>query len=229
MYKNVEILNKELSKDLRFDDVDFSYIGKNIGLVPLGFGEVWYASHSCAVIIGAGENAEFLAFSGILPEISIFNKSDVYIPAFIRSYPFLNVEVKNEKDESSSVIAIDKNSEFVGVNKEYKIINEDKSLTKEALERVNLVRELNRQRAISKKIILELKKYNLLIKKDLRVNINSNEKILLDEFYVVDVEKLMKLDDKIICDWARKGWMSIFDAHLKSIANFEKILKSNIN
>ena len=41
------------------------------------------------------------------------------------------------------------------------------------------------------------------------------------------MEKLLKLDDKIIASFARKGWMGIFDAHLKSISNFEKILKAN--
>ena len=113
MYKNIEILDKEKSKELKFDNVDTTQIAKNVGLIPLGFSEVWYASHSCAVIISSGENAEFLAFTGITPEISIFNKSDIYIPAFIRAYPFLNVEVKDDKEQLNSVIAIDKNSDFV--------------------------------------------------------------------------------------------------------------------
>mgnify|MGYP003529717255 CR=1 FL=1 len=69
MYKNIEILDKEKSKELKFDNADTTQIAKNIGLIPLGFTEVWYASHSCAVVISSGENAEFLAFTGITPEI----------------------------------------------------------------------------------------------------------------------------------------------------------------
>ena len=121
MYKNIEILDKKKSKELKFDNVDTTKIAKNVGLIPLGFGEVWYASHSSVVIISSGEDAEFLAFTGISSEISIFNKSDVYLPAFIRSYPFLNVQVKDDKEQLNSVIAIDKNSDFVGENKAYNI------------------------------------------------------------------------------------------------------------
>lgn len=88
MYKNIKILDKEKLKALKFDDVNTSEIAKNIGLIPLGFSEVWYASHDCPVIISSGENAEFLAFTGITKEISVFNKNEVYLPAFVRSYPF---------------------------------------------------------------------------------------------------------------------------------------------
>ena len=91
-----------------------------------------------------------------------------------------------------------------------------------------MIKELNSQRAVCRRIIAELKKLDLLIKKDLRVKIEGKEeKVILEEFYVINMEKLLKLDDKIIAGFARKGWMGIFDAHLKSISNFEKILKAN--
>lgn len=227
MYKNITILDKEKSKDLKFDEVDLSYIGKNVGLIPLGFSEVWYASFNSAVIINSGENAEFLAFTGILPEISMFNLSNVYFPAFIRAYPFLSIDVNDDKNSLNSVIAIDENPLFVGVDKEHKIVDDGKNLTQFALNKVNLVRELNRQREVSRKIVKELKSKDLLIKKDLKVRLNNQEKTILDEFYVVNIDKLLKLDDETIATWAKKGWMSIFDAHLKSISNFEKILTLN--
>jgi hypothetical protein len=227
MYKNIEILDKEKSKGLKFDDVNLTLVGKNVGLIPLGFSEVWHASHHSAVVISAGENAEFLAFTGITTEISIFNKPDVYLPAFIRSYPFLNIEVKDDKGALNSVIAFDNNKEFVGKNKAHAMIEKDKSLSKEANTKVELVRELNRQRDVSKKIIAELKSHDLLIKKDLKVNVNNEEKTILDEFYVIDIEKLVKLDDATLASWARKGWIGIFDAHIKSLNNFQKVLQSN--
>ena len=107
------------------------------------------------------------------------------------------------------------------------IFDEDKNLTKEALAKVELVRELNRQRDISKKIIAELKSNDLLIKKELKININNEEKTILSEFYIIDIQKFVQLDDETVASWARKGWMGILDAHLKSIVNFEKILRLN--
>ena len=96
MYKNIEILNKEKFKNFKFDDVDAKEVGKNIGLIPLGFTEIWSASFNSAIIISAGDNAEFIAFCGINLDITIFNKENVYLPAFLKTYPFLNVEVENK-------------------------------------------------------------------------------------------------------------------------------------
>ena len=79
MYKNIEILNKEKFKNLKFDDVDAKEVGKNIGLIPLGFTEIWSASFNSAIIISAGDNAEFIAFCGINLDITIFNKEDELI------------------------------------------------------------------------------------------------------------------------------------------------------
>ena len=49
---------------------------------------------------------------------------------------------------------------------------------------------------------------------DFKVKVNDEEKTLLNEFYIVDREKLLKLDDETIASWARKGWMSLIDAHI---------------
>jgi len=224
MYKNIKILDKEKFKNVKFDEVNGVEVAKNIGLIPLGFTEIWHASYHCPIIISAGENAEFLSFTGITKEITIFNKDEVYLPAFVRSYPFLNVEIKGEDEKINSVIAIDENADFVGKNKQFFIIDKEKNITKEANSKIELVRELNRQREISKKIIAELKAHDLLVKKDLKVVVNNNEKMILDEFYIINIEKLTKLDDTILALWARKGWMGIFDAHIKSLNNFQKVL-----
>jgi hypothetical protein len=228
MYKNIEILDKEKFKNIKYDEADFVEVAKNIGLIPLGFTEVWSMSHNVPVIISATDEAEFLAFTGITKEITVFNRDDVYLPAFVRTYPFLNIQVKDKDGKPNSIIAIDNNPDFVAKDKKNSIIAKDKNLTKEADSKVALVRELNRQREISKKIVAELKKHDLLVKKDLRVNVaDKDEKILLKEFYVINMEKLTKLDDKVLALWARKGWMGIFDAHFKSLTNFTKVLESN--
>lgn len=228
MYKNIEILNKEKFKNLKFDNIDAKEVGKNIGLIPLGFTEIWSASHDMPIIISAGDNAEFVAFCGINLDITIFNKEEVYLPAFIKTYPFLNVEVENKEKKLNSLIAIDNNPKCVAKDKKFFILDKEKNLSKEVATKVELIKELNSQRAVCRRIIAELKKLDLLIKKDLRVNFEGKkEKIILEEFYIINIEKLLKLEDKIVASFAKKGWMGIFDAHLKSISNFEKVLKAN--
>ena len=192
MYKNIEILNKEKFKNLKFDNIDAKEVGKNIGLIPLGFTEIWSASHDMPIIISAGDNAEFVAFCGINLDITIFNKEEVYLPAFIKTYPFLNVEVENKEKKLNSLIAIDNNPKCVAKDKKFFILDKEKNLSKEVATKVELIKELNSQRAVCRRIIAELKKLDLLIKKDLRVNFEGKEeKIILEEFYIINIEKLL--------------------------------------
>ena len=75
-------------------------------------------------------------------------------------------------------------------------------------------------------IIDELKKHNLLIKRSFDIKVKENEsKTILSDFYVDDKEKLYKLDDKLLVNWAKKGWLHIIEAHIESIENITKLLR----
>ncbi len=223
MYKNIEILDKKRCKSLKFDTVSPFEIGKTMGVLPLGFNEVIdMAKYSPVIIMGDSDNLEFVAFGGISPQVTIFNDTTIYAPMFTRTYPFLNVILKDTKEGIKSVIGID-NGEFCGTKKEKKIFSSSGTLEPLALEKIEMVRELNRQRVISKKIIKELQKYDLLLKRDFAVNYETKTKVVLDNFYIVNREKLMQLDDAIIALWAKKGWTTLIDIHLKSLINFQKV------
>ncbi len=225
MYKNVEVFDKEKFKNIKFDNIEASEVGKNIGLIPLGFNEVFDISYNAPIIITAGDDGELSAFTGISHELSIFHDKNIYTPIFTKTYPFLNITVKDENDKLNSVIGID-NSEFVGKNKKTVLLNKEGKIQKIANDKISLTINLNKQRDVSKKIVSQLKKYDLLLKKDLRVNVDNTERVILKEFYIVNREKLITLEDEILATWARKGWMSVIDCHIKSLANFQKVLSS---
>lgn len=223
MYKNIEILDKKKFKSLKFDSVNPFEVGKTMSVLPLGFHEILKMIHYCPVIImGEDENLEFVAFCGIPPKVTIFNDEMIYAPMFIRTYPFLNVMLKDKKGVLKSVIGIDK-SESTGAKKENSIFTSNGDLEKLASEKIQFVQELNRQREISKKVVAELKANNLLLKKDFRVVIEGKEKVIIDRFYSVNRSKLIELPDELLALWAKKGWTTLIDMHLKSLSNFEKI------
>jgi hypothetical protein len=224
MYKNIEVLDKKKHEKLKFDNVDALEVAKNIGIVPLGVNEVLDMCSFAPVIISAGEEAEFIAFTGISKEITLYNKNNIYLPKFLHSYPFLNVVVQDEKKNLNTVVAIDNNKEYVGKNKKNNLFTKNSELEKQANEKIRFIRELNTQRDIGKKIIEELKAKDLLLKRDFKVKLKDEEKTILKEFYIINREKLLQLDDATLALWAKKGWMGIIDAHTKSLNNFQNIL-----
>ncbi|MBI3873845.1 MAG: SapC family protein [Arcobacter sp.] len=169
---------------------------------------------------------EFIAFSGISPAVTIFNKEGQYIPFYARTYPFLNAVLIDKNGKRQDVIGVD-NSEYLGKKKANNIFKKDGELDTLASAKIKQIHELNRQRDISKKIIKEFIKYDLLIKKDFKVNYGEDSKVILDNFYIVNREKLIKLDDDILALWAKKGWITLIDMHIKSLNNFEKVVFSH--
>lgn len=226
MFKKIEVLEKEKFKNVKFKELEAKEVAKNVGLIPLGFEEVIEVSSYSPIIISAKENGEFLAFTGITKEITIYNKDGLYIPNFAKTYPFISVNVKNKEGKYNSIIGIDNNEEYVGVSKKIEIFKKDE-LTKEANEKIEAVRILNRQRDISKKIIAEFAELDLLEKKDFKIINGGKEQTIIEEFYIINREKVNKLDDSTLASWAKKGWITLIDCHLKSLSKFETILQSN--
>ena len=224
MYKNIEVLDKTKHNTQKFEIVDTTTVAQNIGIVPLGIDEVLDMSSIAPVLISAGEIAEFIAFTGISKDITIYNKENKFIPKFIHTYPFLNIVVKNNKDETNTIVALDNNSDYVGEDKSNSIFTDDGELESIVSEKIDLLRELNTQRDIAKRIIKELKEKDLLLEKDFKVKTDNGEKTLLKEFYIINREKLLLEDDATLALWAKKGWMGIIDAHIKSLVNFQKVL-----
>lgn len=226
MFKKIEALDKVKHKNMRFDEINLQEIAKHMGSIPLGFSEVIEMGYFCPVIIsGDPSNLEFVAFSGVNSQISIFLKEGQYIPMYIQAYPFLNAVLVDKKGIRKDVIGIDMESDFINKDGENSVF-EKGELTKITQDKINLIRQLNRERDISKKIVRELQRYSLLIEKDFKVIFEETTKIVLENFYIVDREKLIKLDDSVIALWAKKGWTTLIDIHLKSIGNFEKIVRS---
>ena len=226
MYKNIEILDKKKHAKIKFDGVDTLEVAKNIGIVPIGVDEVFEMSCISPVIISAGEVGEFVAFTGVSKEVNIYTSTNKYMPKFLTTYPFLNILVNDENNSLNTVVAIDNDTSYVAKDKKIFIFDKNENLTKDADEKIAIIRALDRQRSVGKSIIKELKENDLLLQKDFRVKSNDQETVLLKEFYIINREKLAQLPDATLALWAKKGWMGIIDAHTRSLNNFEKVLVS---
>jgi putative transposase len=226
MFEKIEVLDKTKHKNRCFDEVSYQEIARHVGSIPLGFGEVLEMAPFCPIIIsGKEEHLEFIAFSGLNQNISIYLEDIPYIPEYVKTYPFLNAVLIDKKGKRKDVIGIVQ-SEFVGKENQHSIF-EKGELTPLAQEKIDAIRQLNTKRDISKRIVKELQKYDLLEKRDFKVGYEEEIKVVLDQFYIVNREKLFQLPVDILVLWAKKGWITLIDIHLKSLNNFQKVIFSS--
>ena len=234
MFKKVELLSRTNHKDLTIEPLTNLDFAKETRLVTLGLSEVPKLSSILPIIISGGDEQQFVVFSALSNQDSYFTSSkckDIYLPMALKSYPFTMVDSYEEGNEERKfrAVAIDVGSEFVGDNKKYKLFIENGRLDKFAHSKVQMVQNLDRDKANSKKLIDELKKYNLLDKRSFEIKIeDGSTKSLLSDFFVVNKQRLFELDDEILVKWAKNGSLFAIESHINSIEQINTLLKQLI-
>jgi hypothetical protein len=230
MYKKIELLSKELHKDLTIDKLDdFSYT-KGLQFASLGLSEITKMSSRLPVLISGGEKQEFVVLMSIVNSDNYFVDwtpgTATYVPALIRAYPFVMVDAKEEgSDKNFRAIGIDTHSTCIGEDKEFKLFEQDNVPSKYAQQKMQLIQNFDKDRANASKLIQALKQFNLLDKRNFDIKTQDGEnKTILSDFYVVNKERLHKLEDAVLADFVRRGWMFAIESHIDSISEIEVLL-----
>jgi len=225
MFKNIKPLKISDNLDTKYRRMSHLDMIHFIKLIPLGVDEIISISGIAPIFIAGGDDLEFVMFSGLSPNHTIFhNNNNIAIPKILNTYPFFMIKVINENNKNSVVIAIDKNDKYVNKSEKISIFNKDKDLTNETQDLIDDVKVLYKQRILSKAIVKELQKKDLLIKQSFNVKVNDEIKPVISDYYIVDKNRLNKLDDETLALWSRRGWMGIIDAHIYSLRNFKKLV-----
>jgi len=230
MFKKVELLSKSEHKDLGFNQVDNFSFAKDIRLVSVGLSEVSKLASLLPIIISGGNEQQFVVFSALSNQDNYFSTNrckDIYIPMSLRGYPFTMVDAyeENNNDRKFRAVAIDTGSEYVGEDKEHKIFEKEEKLSKFAQSKIQIIQNLEQDRLNAKRLIDELKKYDLLDKRSYEIKLeDGRSKSLLKDFYVVNKEKLLKLEKDILFKWIENGWFYTIESHINSINNINTLL-----
>jgi len=227
VFKKLEVLNKIEHKNKSIRDVkDFLY-SKELINAPIALSEFfeacknypiffakdkdnkWFAS----VLLGykQGENL-FIDEKGVWKELH-------YIPAFVRTYPFILVNQENQKD---LVIAIEK--DFLTDEENPKKLFDTEGNNSEFLNSaLNFLNQYYADSISTTQFIKQLEDWELLEEKIATVVNNKGEKFNLNGFFVINEEKLKHLSKKKKDDICAKNAYSLITAHLISLSNIQKL------
>lgn len=234
MYKKVELLNKKEHKDLSIDKVDDFGFAKELKYAPIGLSEIAKLSSKFPVFITGGDQNHFSVLLAVGENDNYFSLNNRYedrryIPNILQTYPFLMVEAKENKgDKTFRAIALDVESSYIGKDKELPFYNNEKE-TEIFTNKIKLTQHFDKDRFSADELIKVLKEYNLLDKRDITLKVDEREpKTILSDFYVVNQERLYQLDDTILLEWMKKGWIYLLENHMRSIENIDLLLAQSI-
>ncbi len=235
MFKKIELLSKKDHKNLSIDKIDNYWFAKELRYAPVGLSEIAKLSTKFPLIITGGDEQHFSVLLAIGNNDNYFSIQNRYedrrfVPAFMRAYPFLMVEANDGKsDKKFRAVAVDVESLYVGEDKEIKFFSEDEQESELLKRSIGIVQTLDKDRFAADELVKTLNELDLLDKRDVTLKVESEAKTILSDFYVVNQERLYSLDDKLLLEWMKKGWIYLLENHMRSMENIDLLLAQSMS
>ena len=190
--------------------------------VPLTVEEFPQAQRFFPIIFASGDNPVPLALMGLNEGINVFIDDDgkietpIYIPAYVRRYPFLLAKLSPDTQELS--LCFDPTSDMVGDFSEGDGLFTDgqpSEATKNALTFCEGFEQAGQKTAA---FIEELKKHDLLMEGEVAIqNPDFEQPFIYRGFQMVDQEKLREARGDVLRGWNQSGLLPLIYAHLFSL------------
>ncbi len=198
--------------------------------IPLNVTEFIEAAKFYPIVYTTGEQIIPLAITGLEKQNYFITKdgnwqSSVYVPAYVRKYPFVFLE---DKEKNQLTLCIDEDAPQFAMDLDKKegirLFDGEKptEFTNNALKFCGAYQEEFR---LTQNFTNLLKELDLLSPNQTNAELRaSGRKISLGGFQLVDQEKFGKLPDAKILELHKQGWLPLFHYGFMSQSNWRRLL-----
>ena len=226
-YRQPELLNHQShgSLGLRVPERPFEFARKSRAL-PITLSEIASAQKHFPVVFSDLENPVPLAVVGTRDDVNLFIDEDgnwereVYIPAYIRCYPFALAARSNDE----FAVVIDRAAESVSSDPEQPFFGDDKKVTPQVQALIDFVGRYDAETKRSVQFGQRLKELGLLAGQQVTRKTQSGEELPVASYVAVDSEKLDALDDTVVKELFNEGYLAGIFAHLFSLENWQVVI-----
>lgn len=190
--------------------------------VPLTAEEFPAAARNFPIIFSTGENPVPLALMGLNEGVNVFVDADgsvtenIYIPAYVRRYPFLLAKLTPESDELS--LCFDPTSDLVGEFDEGNPLFEGDQPSDATRGLLGFCEQFEQAGMKTQAFVQELEKHNLLMDGEVAIQQDGVEQpFIYRGFQMVDQAKLQDVRGDVLRGWNQSGLLALVYAHLFSL------------
>ncbi|WP_370030103.1 SapC family protein [Qipengyuania mesophila] len=193
-------------------------------MIPLTADEFVQAGRHFPIIFSSGENPLPLALLGLNEGVNTFFDDEgklnepVYVPAYIRRYPFLLARLSEENEELS--LCFDPTCNAVGEFDEgEKLFNEDGSTTEQTKAILDFCEKFEQAGMRTKNMTDQLMQHDLLMDGEVSIERGDapGQPYVYKGFRMIDQEKLRQMDGATLEKWNKDGMLPLLYAHLNSL------------
>ncbi len=234
-YNDLMPLNSRDHASWKTKGIDSAEFLKGAHAIPLTVDEFVEAQRDLPIVFSAGADPLPLALMGLNEGINTYvgesNKIDdpVYLPAYIRRYPFMLAKLSPEAEELS--LCFDPTSDAVGAFSDGEPLfgsdSQPTDNTKRILEFCDSFEQAGQR---TKAFIEELKANDLLMDGEIAITLNERpeQPFTYRGFQMVNREKLAAIPAEKLETWNKNGFLMIVHAHLFSLDQMRKIFSRQV-
>ena len=229
-YNDLMPLNSRDHASWRTRGIDSADFLKGAHAIPLTVDEFVEAQRDLPIVFSAGDDPLPLALMGLNEGVNTYVGEDgkindpVYLPAYVRRYPFMLAKLTPEATELS--LCFDPTSDAVGAYPEGEtLFGEDGQASANTQRILDFCESFEQAGQRTKAFIEELKTHDLLMEGEIAITLNDkpDQAYTYRGFQMVNQDKLREIAPAQLETWNKNGFLMIVYAHLFSLDQMRKI------
>ncbi|WP_427308491.1 SapC family protein [Cupriavidus sp. H39] len=231
LYKNVTALSRETHSALKLKASESFDFAKQTHWVPLAGVEFYPASRDYPIVFA--RDAQTQAVTPILlvglkagenDQIDASGKwrTGVYLPAFIRRYPFVLAETGADP-ENELAVCFDNSSDCLGEEEGHPLFNPDRTNSATLDESLRFLNDFKIEMERTKHFSDALQKLELLESRSVEIRSADGASWTVRDFLVVNEEAFGKLTGTQLAELHKNGYLGWIFAHLMSLSTLRDL------
>lgn len=232
-YKDLVPLSSVDHADFRARPLDSAEFLVGQHAIPLTSDEFVSACRFFPIVFSAGDNPVPLALMGLNEGINTFVDDEgklvnpVYVPAYIRRYPFLLAKLQPNSDELS--LCFDPTSGALGKFDEGDVLFVDGQPSDQVKAVLEFCKNFEEAGQRTGMFMEELKKADLLMDGEVSIQQEGNDKpYVYRGFQMVDENKLRELRGDVLRKLMQNGILGLIFAHLFSLQLMREVFAEQV-
>ncbi|MBV7260362.1 SapC family protein [Erythrobacter crassostreae] len=230
-YKDLLPLNSNEHGDWKvspFDNADFL---AETHAIPLTVDEFVDAQRDYPIVFTAGDNPLPIALMGLNEGVNTYIGddgklvADVYVPAYVRRYPFILAKLQQDSDDMS--LCFDPTTGVVGANKEGQALFDGGDPTEYTTNVLEFCKNFEEAGQRTKAFLEELKKLDILMDGEIAITRSDapDTPFVYRGFRMVDEKKLRELPTETVETLNKNGMGMLIHAHMFSLNLMRKLFE----
>ncbi len=232
-YKDLVPLSQQEHANWRYKPLDSAPFLKTEHAVPLTIDEFAVAQRFFPIIFSSGETPVPLALMGLNEGINTFIDDegkigdDIYVPAYIRRYPYLLAKLRPDSDELS--LCVDPTSGGIVEGDEGDAIFDGEEISDQTKALLQFLEGFEQAGQRTAAFVQELKDNDLLMEGEVTIQQNEGgEPVVYRGFQMINEEKLRGLRGDVLRKMVQSGLLPLVHAHLFSLSIMREIFARQI-